>query len=181
MNRYPDLQLTAPYAATPAANRRAYRAMLAEAKRTGWPERFRSDLLKHDRNALWNLPDAQPFLWVLRECGTCLYAIGADPIDGAGHMVWHAPTFVVDAFGADKCRFYVWDGTGLRALANAEQAAELTREIALGRTVHQPRLEHALRPSNRARNGRPPWVAMPPPSFSTQPWRWSNRRRFATG
>jgi hypothetical protein len=131
MNRHQAPQPIADHVAT-GANRRAYRAMLAEARRTGWPERFRSDLVRHDRNRLWTMPDGQPFLWVLRECGTCLFAIRADPIDGAGHMVWHAPEFVADAFGPDKCRFYVWDGTGMRELANAEQAAELTRELALG-------------------------------------------------
>jgi hypothetical protein len=119
---------------TQIAARRAYRAMLAEARRVGWPTRFRADLLKHDRESLRAVPDPKPLLWVLCESGTCLYPISGNPIDGAGHTAWEAPKFVVDAFSADQCRCYIWDGASLRALASAVQAAELSRDIARKQT-----------------------------------------------
>lgn len=113
------------------ATSRAYAAMHAEATRHKWPEHFATDLTVHDRGSLARVGDAVPLFWVLRRDGTFLAEISTDPIDGAGHFVWHAPAWFPRTFGADGFRFYVWDGATLRDLGTDVPTAEATlREMA---------------------------------------------------
>jgi hypothetical protein len=92
----------------------AYGAMLAQSHRTQWPETFRTDLTKHDREALARTDESIPLFWVLRRDGTFLCEISVDPIDGVGHFVWHAPAWFPQTFGPGGFRFYTWDGATLR-------------------------------------------------------------------
>lgn len=50
-----------------------YDALRREAYARGWPAAYRDDLHKHDRNYLAQNPEANEFLWILREYGTHLY------------------------------------------------------------------------------------------------------------
>jgi hypothetical protein len=103
----------------------AFDAIVAEAKRVGWPVDYRGDLFQHDRDALAVVPAAVPFLWVLRESGTHLYLATPEDIDGARHKAWQVPSWM-----GTGCRFYTWDGFALRSHCDAEACADAVRELA---------------------------------------------------
>lgn len=61
------------------ANREAYRQMKAEAKRLGYPEHFRDDLIKHDRSFCAKSNEYnQNFGWIVRKCGTHILIPGSE-------------------------------------------------------------------------------------------------------
>lgn len=90
---------------------RHYLALVAKADEIGWPLRFRTDLTKHDRALLATKPADRPFAWILGEDGTGLYYPGV--IDGVGHRASDCARMHADAVGADKCKFFIWDGFAL--------------------------------------------------------------------
>lgn len=104
-------------------------AIVAEAQRVGWPLAYRRDLFVCDRRFLARVPADVPFVFMLRECGTCLYLATTDRIDDY-HYAWDAPRFVSKTFGADRVRYYTWDGSRLREHRTPETAAEATRAVA---------------------------------------------------
>jgi len=110
---------------------RHYQAIVAKADEVGWPLRFRTDLTKHDRAFLATKPVDRPFTWILREDGTGIYFPGI--IDGVGHRASQMARSQAEIFGADKCKFFVWDGHTLVEHATAEQAdahmAELEEKL----------------------------------------------------
>ena len=115
-----------------------YEALLAEAQRVGWPERFETDLTTHDRAALEKRDPALPFAWVLNRAATYLAFPSPSPVDGAGHYAQDMPAICARAFGREDCRWYWWDGLALHEVETAEQLAELLRASALGkRCIHQ--------------------------------------------
>ena len=112
---------------------RNFDALLAEADRIGWPERFRTDLTEHDRSTLSRRESTEPFAWVLSRSATYLVFPNRRPIDGAGHYAHEMPTSCREAFGRDNCRWYWWDGTGLVDVGSPEALAEHLRWAASGR------------------------------------------------
>lgn len=75
-------------------------AMLAEAARIGWPSVFENDLYVHDLATL-AAHHEQKMVWVLRDSGTNLFAIKADP-PGAAH---YYTTVLRYWSGEDKLNF----------------------------------------------------------------------------
>jgi hypothetical protein len=110
-----------------------YQALLAEARRVGWPERFETDLTIHDRAALAARDPALPFAWVLNRGATYLAFPGASPVDGAGHYAHDMPAICARAFGAVDCRWYWWDGIALHDVQTATRLANCLREAVLGK------------------------------------------------
>jgi hypothetical protein len=104
-----------------------YNALVAKADEVGWPLRFRTDLTKHDREFLKTKPIDRPFSWILREDGTSLYFPGL--IDGVGHRASDGARMNAESSGADKCKFFIWDGRALIEFATAEQADARMAEI----------------------------------------------------
>jgi len=110
---------------------RHYNALKAAADAVGWPERFRTDLTKHDRIALLSRAESRPFVWCLRTDGTALIPPEARP-HGEGRD-WPDASRMVrwteSAFGAERCRWYLWDGYALQAIT-ADAAVEWLRDHA---------------------------------------------------
>lgn len=109
-----------------------YDALVAEAKRVGWPTNYRRDLFVHDRNALARIPANVPLVWMLRESGTHLWPATETAIGRSGHQdeyAWNMPYSVERAFG-DEVRFYTWDGERLHEHRTAETCAAAARDLA---------------------------------------------------
>ena len=104
-----------------------YDALLAEADRIGWPERFRTDLTEHDRLALSRRRSTEAFAWVLSRDATYLVFPSRLPIDGAGHYAHEMRRSCREAFGAENCRWYWWDGAQLTDARSPEALAEHLR------------------------------------------------------
>lgn len=104
-----------------------YTALAAKADEVGWPLRFRTDLTKHDRELLKTKPADRAFMWILRDSGTGLYYPGL--IDGAGHRASDRARGQADAFGADRCKFFIWDGRALVEYLTADAADARMAEI----------------------------------------------------
>jgi hypothetical protein len=116
-------------------NPRHYGALLAEAERVGWPERFRTDLTEHDRLELSRHEPTEPFAWVLSDGATYLVFPSRAPIDGAGHYAHECPAFCESSFGRENCRFYWWDGLALQDVGASERLAECLRDHVEPRTT----------------------------------------------
>lgn len=100
-----------------------YMALAAEAARVGWPRSFVNDLFVHDYAFLRGRAVSDSFAWVLRPDGTHL--IPTEHEDKRGR--WPAPkipALVAEAFGAESCRFYFWNGDRLESLPDAAACAE---------------------------------------------------------
>lgn len=80
-------------------------AIVAMAESLGWPEAYRDDLYKHDREALENWPEDKPFAWSIRNTGTWMIL----PTCKHEHE-WAKAV----ARNSESSRFYVWDGSRLR-------------------------------------------------------------------
>lgn len=104
-------------------HRRAYLAISEEAGAVGWPKHFAEDLTVHDRRQLGTMDPSQPFAWILRESGTHIITLVEDGRDRA----YHAGKFIRDCFGpgswGDQARYYTWDGSRLREVADHEALA----------------------------------------------------------
>jgi hypothetical protein len=109
------------------SDNRHYAALVAESKRAGWPERFATDLTVHDRAALARRDPSLPFAWVLRTDGT--YILYAGPPDQHGNDPVNLVRLMPDTFGADRCRFYWWDGVSLRE-SSVDDLCEILRDAA---------------------------------------------------
>jgi hypothetical protein len=102
-------------------------AIVAEAERVGWPLHYRRDLYVHDRASIAHTSASEPFLWVLRECGTHFCPVSF--VDGVGHGASHFAESVPQIFGPKVCRLYSWDGRTLREHKTPETAAEAMRVL----------------------------------------------------
>jgi hypothetical protein len=105
-------------------------AMLAEAARTGWPERFENDLYRHDLGILEAHP-GEPMVWILRDNGTNLFPVHADS-SGAAHYAravlryWSGEdklNFIPEL--AERPRFYLVGLKGIQETTAAEAAAAI--------------------------------------------------------
>lgn len=115
-----------------------YAAIHAEAMIVGWPAHYATDVTTHDRRVLIGravdhdtgkeqvhenpIGPSEPFGWILRESGSCLI-----PIVGTSSASAGTAAGAVQAFGADACRFYAWDGV---ALLRFKCAADLDAWVA---------------------------------------------------
>lgn len=108
---------------------RHFDAIVAECASAGWPTDYRRDVFVHDRAMLAFVPPEVPLVWILRDYGSCLYLCTTDRID-AKNFAWDAPHFCASSFGANRCRFYTWDGERLREHRSAETCADAARELA---------------------------------------------------
>ena len=104
-------------------------ALAAEAERVGWPRDYRNDLYVHDLRQLDATDPSVPFVWVLRECGTCLNTAEDLNRFGRSHGMHLSPASAADAFGVERCRFYTWDGKHLTHHRTPETCAEAAREL----------------------------------------------------
>ena len=107
----------------------AITAIRYETARAGWPVYFKTDLT-HDERAIVGMMPREPFAWCLRADGTHI-ARAPEPKSGSSARI--KPLTMVmcaDTFGAESCRFYVWDGIELAALATAELADERLAKLA---------------------------------------------------
>jgi len=111
-------------------HRRAYLAISQEAGAVGWPMHYREDLTVHDRGLCEKTDPSMPFAWILRESGTHLMVIDADPADRSGNTV-HG--LIRNCFGpgswGDAARFYKWDGHKLREVENHEALARWAETV----------------------------------------------------
>jgi hypothetical protein len=105
-----------------------YDALVVESQRTGWPERFPTDLTTHDQAKLSTRDAREAFAWVLARDATYLVYPSRRPIDGAGHYAYEMPRSCKSAFGADNCRWYWWDGANLLEVGSAEALSERLEE-----------------------------------------------------
>ncbi len=85
--------------------------------------RFVNDFAVHDVCALKNADPAEAFSWILRPDGTFL-AFAHQPLTPAEHRAKlgtarRFAAMVVSSFGADECRFFMWDGYRLQRYACA--------------------------------------------------------------
>jgi hypothetical protein len=106
----------------------AYAALLVEAERVGWPERFQTDLTEHDQRTLAERRPTDPFAWVLSNGATYLVFPSAVPIDGAGTYAHRRPRACAESFGRENCRWYWWDGARLIAEETPEALANRLEE-----------------------------------------------------
>lgn len=113
--RYCD-SLTAVKAAAPTELAPALSALHAQCVSTGWPIRFASDL-DHDALAIGSMLPREPFAWCLRTDGTHIARVR--DLRATGQLTMR---MVENAFGAENCRFYVWDGSSLQTADDAESA-----------------------------------------------------------
>jgi hypothetical protein len=104
--------------------RRAYLAIAHEATVVGWPTAYVEDLTVHDRRQLGELDPRECFAWILRECGTHLIVVDGEPIDRSGNTAHGLirQCFTPGSWG-DKARYYTWDGSTLREVADYEALA----------------------------------------------------------
>lgn len=65
----------------------AYQQMLNESRRIGWPVSYKEDLTKHDREFIRTRKPSS-FIWLLRECGTFLYAGYPGLQDDSEHLAY---------------------------------------------------------------------------------------------
>jgi hypothetical protein len=107
----------------------AFRAILAEADRIGWPVAFRTDL---DHDADFIARQAPPaFVWIISPCGTHIIA-ATDATTGPLQVRGTEPLYssreldcIARAFEPEK-RFFTWDGLRLAEVTLA-QAREFLR------------------------------------------------------
>jgi len=104
--------------------RRHYLALASEAGAVGWPSSYREDLTVHDRRSCEERDPREPFAWILRECGTHIISVQPDPLDKAGNT---GAGLIRDCFGpgswGDRARYYTWDGSKLREVADHKALA----------------------------------------------------------
>jgi|GEM_PF-1349297 len=113
------------------ANRVAYQALKAEARRVGFPEYYRADLTTHDRNALSRRDAPAQFGWVLRRCGTHLWP----PTAEAAELVQAILHMDRQKGGEDEPHFYWYDGRQLVAVTPPQLVHLLTGAHAQRSTV----------------------------------------------
>jgi hypothetical protein len=84
--------------------------MLQIAEELGWPELYKDDLYKHDKEDIQEILPNEPFVWMIRETGTTLIRLGSYSnylkIKDC-HKAWGD-----DAYRpvARNLRWYAWDG-----------------------------------------------------------------------
>lgn len=123
-------------------------AILAESSRVGWPVRFATDL-GHDATVIESLLPREPFAWCLREDGTHIGRV----VDKSLHTSSRSQLtmrMVADAFGADSCRCYVWDGSTLHTEDSAEHADRRLGELAERRFSVRTQRASSLSPATVA-------------------------------
>lgn len=86
----------------------AYQALVRVSNDIGWPVSFRTDLTKHDRGALKDWGDDQPFAWCLREDGTHLVHPDARYGVHQHKRSWDFARCIQETFRG--CRWFVWRG-----------------------------------------------------------------------
>src|ERR1043166_2119330 len=106
----------------------AVTALLAEAARHGWRVQFFTDLA-HDAKAIATMLPREPFAWCLRADGTHLARV-IDTADRRSAVTPLTMRAVAHAFGADQCRFYVWDGAALTTMDDAQHADDRLADLA---------------------------------------------------
>ena len=87
-------------------NMRAFVHLVRKSREIGWPEIYRDDLFKHDKEELAKRPDGQ-FAWLVRATGTWLFW-PSDHCDN--HILRYVEQFESDA---DIHRAFWWDGKSL--------------------------------------------------------------------
>jgi hypothetical protein len=89
---------------------RHYKALVAESNRTGMPQHYKDDLIKHDKRALSYRDPSLPFGWVLRTHGTHII----DPLElWDGKLPGASVKSYLSTFEAEKTALYAWDGARL--------------------------------------------------------------------
>lgn len=104
-----------------------YAAIRTEAQRIRWPKKFRRDLTFHDRRFLKDLPESEPFVWILREHGTHLVC----PLRWKAKHSLAELLVVLNTLRtefSDEKRAYLWDG---RFLIHLSHEALIERVTAL--------------------------------------------------
>lgn len=116
--------------------------MLRESKRTGWPAAYVKDLLVHDRDVLAKRPINEPFVWILRECGTHIFrplnaesrAIVQRKLMDLPRNSWFTWPSNLDFLvnfekTITRANFYVWDGERFHGCASGEDALHAVRKF----------------------------------------------------
>jgi hypothetical protein len=94
---------------------RHYKAFLRESKKVGWPTRYGTDLIKHDKRELtYRSPDL-PVGWILRESGTHII-FPENEVDNSSRPGHQWVSIAKNSFGLENARFYAWDGVSLREM-----------------------------------------------------------------
>lgn len=109
----------------PPNDMRHYKALVAEAKRVGWPTSYAEDLTKHDQRSCCYRDPRLPFGWILRESGTHFVpaesAVDKRPPGSAYADIMRGSYASVEG----SCKFYIWDGVSLHSHSPARWAEKL--------------------------------------------------------